>query len=188
MSKPLLSSASEQARAYWYGLVNFEKRVPVASELNLDRMHRLLARLGDPHLRTPFLHVAGTKGKGSTSAMLAAILQRAGYRTGLFTSPHLCCVEERFQVNSEMITDDELTALLIEVREAGEDGVTFFEVATAVGFLFFLRRRCDVAVLEVGLGGRFDSTNVCTPLAALIASISFDHTKQTGQSPGEHRL
>ncbi len=170
----------EQIRAYWYDLTNYEQRTPTPNDLKLDRMRRLLDRLGDPHRRLRIVHVAGTKGKGSIAAMLSAILRRAGYRTGLFTSPHLCRVEERFQVDGRPIGDDELTVLLNEVRDAGEDGLTFFEVATAAGFLHFVRRRCDAVVLEVGLGGRFDSTNVCIPAVALIASISYDHTKQLG--------
>jgi dihydrofolate synthase/folylpolyglutamate synthase len=178
MSHPFFGPDS--IRAWWYGLINFEHRPPTADDLKLDHMRRLLSRLGDPHGRLPIVHVAGTKGKGSTAAMLAAVFRRAGFRTGLFTSPHLCRVEERFQVDGAPITDDELTALLNEVRAADVDGLTFFEVATAVGFLHFVRRRCEAAVVEVGLGGRFDSTNVCTPAVSLIASISFDHTKLLG--------
>jgi dihydrofolate synthase/folylpolyglutamate synthase len=170
------------ARAFWYGLINYEQRVPTADDLKLDRMRVLLARLGDPQRRLSIVHVAGTKGKGSTSAMLAAVLRRAGHRTGLFTSPHLCRVEERFQVDGRPVSEPELTALLNDVKGAsrGLTGLTFFEVATAVGFLHFVRRRADAAVVEVGLGGRFDSTNVCDPEVALIASISFDHTKLLG--------
>jgi dihydrofolate synthase/folylpolyglutamate synthase len=119
--------------------------------------------------------------------MLAAILAQAGYRTGLFTSPHLCGVEERIQVNAQPINTEELTVLLQEVRavlQSAPAGLTptFFEVATALGFLHFRRRRVDVAVLEVGLGGRFDSTNVCWPKVALITSISLDHTQQLGNT------
>src|SRR5205823_10907735 len=130
----------------------------------------LLQMLGEPQRRLRIVHVAGSKGKGSTSAMIAAVLERAGYRTGLFTSPHLERVEERIQVSGVPITGGELAQHMSEVRRAVEwlDGqagdaapVTFFEVATALGFLHFVRRRVDVAVLEVGLGGRFDSTNVC---------------------------
>jgi dihydrofolate synthase/folylpolyglutamate synthase len=193
--------AYQAARDFWYGLINFEHRAPTPADLKLDQMRALMARLGDPHRRLRVLHVAGSKGKGSTAAMLAAILRRAGYRTGLFTSPHLCRVEERFQVDGDLISRDELTALLNEVRGVvcGEWGVggktnapahptphtshttpTFFEVATALGFLHFVRRRVDAAVVEVGLGGRLDSTNVCDPVAALITSISFDHTLQLG--------
>jgi dihydrofolate synthase/folylpolyglutamate synthase len=180
----------EQALAFWFGRVNYEQRSPKPSDLKLERMHALLDRLGNPHLGLRIVHVAGSKGKGSTAAMLAAVLNRAGYRTGLFTSPHLCRVEERIQVNGEAITSGELTALLNVVYPAvaavdnerlpGAAAVTFFEVATALGFLHFARRGVEAAVLEVGLGGRFDSTNVCRPLLSLITSISFDHTSQLG--------
>jgi dihydrofolate synthase/folylpolyglutamate synthase len=177
----------EEARAFWYGLINYEQRPPAAGDFKLDRMRRLLARLGDPHRRLRLVHVAGSKGKGSTAAMLAAILRQAGHRTGLFTSPHLCAVEERFQVDAQPITAEELTTLLGEIHACLPDGrrdtggpLTFFEVATAVGFLHFLRRRVDAAVLEVGLGGRLDSTNVCLPAVAIITSISYDHTAILG--------
>jgi dihydrofolate synthase / folylpolyglutamate synthase len=193
--------AFQAARHFWYSLINYEQRTPAPADLKLDRMRALMARLGNPQERLRILHVAGSKGKGSTSAMLAAILRRAGYRTGLFTSPHLCQVEERFQVDGVPITRAELTTLLNEVQSVvyGVLGVgcepgahsalrtphptqlpTFFEVATAVGFLHFVRRRVEAAVLEVGLGGRLDSTNVCDPVAALLTSISFDHTRQLG--------
>ena len=201
------SLSPEQARAWWYGLINYEQRTPLATDLKLDHMRALLARLGDPQRRLRILHVAGSKGKGSTAAMLAAMLRRAGYRTGLFTSPHLCRVEERFQVDGQSISTAELTMLLDDVRrcilrypqsavrdpllsladrgqriaDSGQ-GVpyTFFEVATAVGFLHFVRRRVEAAVLEVGLGGRLDSTNVCRPVVSVITSISYDHTNLLG--------
>jgi dihydrofolate synthase/folylpolyglutamate synthase len=176
----------EQALAFWYGRINYELRIPGPGDLKLDRMRALLALLGDPHQGLRVIHVAGSKGKGSTSAMLAAILQRAGYRTGLFTSPHLCRVEERMQVDGTPITPAEMAALMTDVRPAvelldrHEPGPTFFEIATAVGLLHFVRRRVEVAILEVGLGGRFDATNVCRPLVAVVTSISYDHTQQLG--------
>jgi dihydrofolate synthase/folylpolyglutamate synthase len=174
----------QQALTWWYGAVNYEVRTPVPDDLRLDRMRTLLHRLGDPHQRLRVLHVAGSKGKGSTSAMLATVLRHAGYRTGLFTSPHLCRVEERIQVDGEPINREELTALLEDVRTAVDTepalAPTFFEIATAVGFLHFQRRRVEAAVVEVGLGGRFDSTNVCRPAVAFITSISFDHTQLLG--------
>src|SRR3954452_11079227 len=159
MDEAMLSPEAA-ARAFWYGLINHEQRTPAAGDFKLDRMRGLLSRLGDPHGRLRLIHVAGSKGKGSTSAMLASVLRRAGHRTGLFTSPHLCRVEERIQVDGQPITAVELTVLLNEVRDclrawegrrswAGPP--TFFEVATAVGFLHFVRRRVDAAVLEVGL-------------------------------------
>ncbi len=176
---------------YWFGRINYEQSVPQPGDLKLDRMRHLLDLLGNPHERLRIVHVAGSKGKGSTSAMLASILMHAGYRIGLFTSPHLCHVEERIQVDGISIPPDTLTALLADVRDAervlqqrhqlgDRPACTFFEVATALGFLYFLRRRVELAVVEVGLGGRFDSTNVCTPLVALITSISIDHTRQLG--------
>jgi dihydrofolate synthase/folylpolyglutamate synthase len=176
---------------FWFGRINYEQRIPKPGDLKLDRMRALLDRLGNPEKRLRIVHVAGTKGKGSTAAMLAAILQRASYRTGLFTSPHLCRVEERIQVDGRAVTPDELACLATDVQRAirrqesegraqGSLNPTFFEVATALGFLQFVRRRVGVAVIEVGLGGRFDSTNVCLPEVSLITSISLDHVQQLG--------
>jgi dihydrofolate synthase/folylpolyglutamate synthase len=182
----------EEALQLWYGRVNYEQRSPRPEDLHLGRVRALLDRLGNPHRRLHVVHVAGSKGKGSISAMLEAVLRRAGYRTGLFTSPHLCRVEERIQVDGTPVRPDELAALMADVDRAaravdaragpGAHGVTFFEVATALGFLHFVRRRVELAVVEVGLGGRFDSTNVCLPLVAVIASISYDHTQQLGNT------
>ncbi len=184
------STLYDEAMQFWLGRVNYELRVPHPDDFKLDRMTALMHRLGDPQRRLNIVHVAGSKGKGSTSAMLAAILRRAGYRTGLFTSPHLVRVEERFQVDDQPISSDELAELLGEIRTAAcglqapftEPDLTFFEIATAVGFLHFVRQRVDVAVLEVGLGGRLDSTNVCEPMLSIITSISFDHTQQLGNT------
>jgi dihydrofolate synthase/folylpolyglutamate synthase len=179
----------KEALAFWYGLVDYERKTIRPGDLKLDRMRALLQALANPQERLRIVHVAGSKGKGSTAAMLAAILREAGYRTGLFTSPHLCRVEERIQVDDAVITDEELTTLLEEIQRSLSTGPgaglrqarhTFFEVATALGFVHFARRRVDVAVIEVGLGGRFDSTNVCAPMVSLITSISFDHTQQLG--------
>lgn len=184
---------SEEALAYWFGRINYEHRAPRPTDLKLDRMRTLLALLVNPQDKLRIVHVAGSKGKGSTSAMIESILRIAGYRTGLFTSPHLCQVEERIQVDASPIPPQDLAVLMTEIREvirkmeeAGFDSpisgqaVTFFEVATALGFLYFARQQVDVAVIEVGLGGRFDSTNVCQPLVSVITSISFDHTQQLG--------
>jgi dihydrofolate synthase/folylpolyglutamate synthase len=173
----------EEAVAFWYTHVNYEQRSPRAADLRLERMRTLLQRLDNPQERLRIVHVAGSKGKGSTSALLASILRCAGHRTGLFTSPHLCRVEERIQVDGEPIAPTELAEILTVIRRAAQldpEPPTFFEIATAAGFLHFLRRHVDAAVVEVGLGGRFDSTNVCMPLASLITSISLDHTEQLG--------
>jgi dihydrofolate synthase / folylpolyglutamate synthase len=179
-------SAYEGALAFWYGRVNYEQLTPEATDLKLDRIRTLLGLLGNPHERLRIVHVAGSKGKGSTSAMLATILRNAGYRIGLFTSPHLCHVEERIRVDGAPISRRELTVILEEIRARAATGprslagLTFFEIATAAGFLHFVRRRVETAIVEVGLGGRFDSTNVCKPSVCLISSISIDHTRQLG--------
>lgn len=181
-----------EALDFWFSRVNFELKSPHPADLKLDRIRRLLTLLGNPHERLRIVHVAGSKGKGSTSAMLASILAQAGYRVGLFTSPHLVHVEERIQVNRQPIGASDLTALMEEIRTVslkerwGEEtlavSLTFFEIATALGFLHFARKQVDLAVVEVGLGGRFDSTNVCEPLLAIITSISFDHTQYLGNT------
>jgi dihydrofolate synthase/folylpolyglutamate synthase len=178
----------DDALAFWYGRVDYERRQPQPGDLKLDRMRSLLHRLGDPHEKLRTVHVAGSKGKGSTCAMLASVLRCAGYRTGLFTSPHLTDIRERIQVDGELIGREDVAALMAEVKpaveelEAAGEPPTFFEVGTAVGFLHFLRQRCDIAVIEVGLGGRFDSTNVLTPLVSVITSISLDHTQMLGET------
>jgi dihydrofolate synthase/folylpolyglutamate synthase len=180
----------EEALSFWYGRIDFEKRSAKPEELKLDRMRALLRLVGDPQKRLRIVHVAGTKGKGSTSAMLEAVLRQAGYSVGLFTSPHLEEVTERIQVNRQNITREELIARLEEIRPAVEAlersisnrAPTFFEVGTALGFLHFLYRRVDFVVLEVGLGGRLDSTNVCSPLVSVITEISFDHMAQLGDT------
>ena len=164
-------------------------------ELKLDRMRALLDRLGNPQDKLRIVHVAGTKGKGSTSAMIAAVLQAAGYRTGLFTSPHLEKIEERIAIDGQPCTADQFAELAAAVRPAvealdqeaeaagsGEHGPTYFEIITAMALLCFVRHRVQAAVLEVGLGGRLDSTNVCRPLVSVITSISFDHVQQLGHT------
>ena len=154
------------------------------SRLGLDRIRELLDRLGRPQDRLKFVHVAGTNGKGSTCAYLASILQAAGLRTGLFTSPYLITFEERIRVDGANITLDELTEATLLVKEQVEamaDHPTEFELMTAVALVHFARRGCDIVVLEVGLGGRLDSTNaIDAPEAAVIARIGLDHTKLLG--------
>jgi len=180
----------EQALDFWYARINYEQRGMPADvrELKLDRMRTLLDRLGNPQDRLRIVHVAGSKGKGSTAAMLASILTRAGRRTGLFISPHLTRVEERCQVNGSAVSEAELTALMRELEphvralETAGSPPTFFEIVTALGYLHFARQAVDLAVIEVGLGGRFDSTNVCDPTVSIITSISHDHTQQLGNT------
>src|SRR4051794_30767192 len=163
------------------------------AELQLGRMRRLLRRLGDPQEGVRIIHVAGTKGKGSTSAMIAAALSAAGVRTGLFCSPHLHALEERFNIDGRSASPEELVALTQTVRpavaelDAGDPhprhrALTFFEITTAMGLLHFARRQAGAVVLEVGLGGRLDSTNVVRPVVSAITSISYDHTRLLGHT------
>ena len=158
------------------------------SRLGLDRVRDLLDRLGRPQDKLRFVHVAGTNGKGSTCAYLASILQEAGLRTGLFTSPYLITFEERIRVDGANITLDELTETTLLVKEQAEampDHPTEFELMTAVALTHFARCACDIVVLEVGLGGRLDSTNViAAPDVAVIARIGLDHTKLLGATLG----
>ena len=150
----------------------------------LERTSTLLAALGDPHKALKFVHVAGTNGKGSTAAMLASCLQAAGYRVGLFTSPFINRFNERIQVDGEQVPDQELVRLVERVRPAADamaDVPTEFEIITALGMLYFAERRCDIVVLEVGLGGTLDSTNVIDPPeCAVITALGMDHVKELG--------
>jgi dihydrofolate synthase/folylpolyglutamate synthase len=178
----------QEALAFWFGRINYETKSATAYDLKLERMRALLRALGDPQDRLRIVHITGTKGKGSVSAMLESILQAAGYRVGLFTSPHLVHVEERFQVNRVPILPEEFAVRMAEVATAAQridpQGIypasTFFEISTALGFLHFWGRRVDLAILEVGLGGRFDSTNVCRPMLTGITSVGYDHMAQLG--------
>lgn len=152
----------------------------------LSRTRELLGRLGDPQKKLKFVHIAGTNGKGSTAAMLDAILRAAGYRSGLYTSPFITCFNERMQVNGEMISDDELAEITEEVKphaEAMTDHPTEFELVTAIAMVYFARHACDIVVLEVGMGGELDSTNVIdTPEVAVICNIGYDHMEVLGDT------
>ena len=156
------------------------------TRLGLDRTKELLCKLGNPERKLRFIHIAGTNGKGSTAAMTASVLQKAGYRTGLYISPFLEVFNERMSVNGALITDEELGSITEKVRPAAEsmeDMPTEFEWMTAIALLFFLRRGCDIVVLEVGMGGRLDSTNVIpAPEAAVICNIGLDHVKELGDT------
>ena len=150
----------------------------------LTRTRTLLAALGDPHKQLRFIHVAGTNGKGSTAAMLASCLQAAGYRVGLYTSPFINRFNERIQVNGQQIPDEELVRLVERIKPAADamaDVPTEFEIITALGMLYFAERHCDIVVLEVGLGGTLDSTNVIDPPeCAVITALGMDHVKELG--------
>ena len=154
------------------------------SKLGLERTRELLAKLGNPEKKLKFIHIAGTNGKGSTAAMLSSILERAGYRVGLYTSPFINRFNERMQVSGEQIPDQTLADLTEHIRpfaDAMADSPTEFELITALAMEFFLREKCDIVVLEVGMGGELDSTNVIgTPEAAVIAAMGLDHVKELG--------
>lgn len=171
--------------------------------LGLERIESVLKDLGNPEKSFPSIHIAGTNGKGSTAAMIASILREAGYRVGLYTSPHLMDIRERFQINGEMIEEDLFGELMAMVRHCEERSdaaisrlipgdsspaaqndkrLSYFEFLTAVGFLYFARQKVDIAVIEVGLGGRLDATNVITPLVSVITNISLEHTQHLGDT------
>lgn len=162
-------------------------------KLGLDVETNLLHRMGNPHLRMPHVHVAGTNGKGSVCAMLEAVLRSAGYRTALYTSPHLVRFNERIRVSGRCISDEELAGLFNEVEQLdrelaaapGGRQATFFEFATALAFEHFRRQKAELAVLETGLGGRLDATNVVMPLVSVITRIDIEHTQYLGKTLAE---
>ena len=156
------------------------------SKPGLERTEALLDKLGRPQDRLKYIHIAGTNGKGSCAAMLASILKAAGYRTGLYTSPYLFRFHERMQINGEPVSDEALAELVTRIRplaEAMDDHPTEFELITAAALLWFAEEHCDIVVLEVGLGGRLDATNVIAPPeAAVLMNIGLDHTAVLGDT------
>jgi len=176
-----------QALDYLYSFVDYSLKKAdqlAAANFDLSRMKTFLSLLGEPQNQYPSIHVAGTKGKGSTSALCASALQSAGYKTGLYTSPHLLDFCERIQVNGQPISHDELADLVDEIKPVAAQiaMLTTFELNTAIGFLYFARQGCDAAVIEVGLGGRLDATNLITPRVSVITALSYDHTAVLGST------
>ncbi|MDK1028103.1 MAG: folylpolyglutamate synthase/dihydrofolate synthase family protein [Anaerolineae bacterium] len=175
---------------YLYSYIDYSRK-PVSdlikAEFNLARMRALMAEIGEPEAKYPIIHVAGTKGKGSVSVMAASALQAAGYKTGLYTSPHLWDFCERIQVNGQPISHGDLTVLVDEIKPAVArvPRLTTYEITTALGFLYFARQGCEAAVIEVGLGGRLDATNIVTPRVSVITSLSYDHTLLLGDTLAE---
>lgn len=182
----------KEALDYIYGHTNYEAVPKPHAEDNYDlrRLFEILERLGNPHLQARSLHVGGTNGKGSTAAMLASVMTAAGYRTGLYTSPHLVTTRERIMVDGRMITEIELADIMTRLapeieavnRKATYGRLTVFEILTVLGFVYFREKRCEVQVMEVGMGGRYDATNVILPEVCLLTSISFDHTAILGNT------
>jgi dihydrofolate synthase/folylpolyglutamate synthase len=159
------------------------------SGLNIDVMHfgleainGLLSRMGSPQNAFQSVLIAGTNGKGSTAAMLASILRQAGLKVGLYTSPHLIDIRERIVINGIKISRKDLGELIVEIKDYTLQPVTYFECLTAAAFLYFSRRKVDIAVLEVGLGGRLDATNICHPLVSVITNIALEHTAYLGKT------
>ena len=162
------------------------------SNYGLERTYKLLEFLDNPHGKLKIIHVAGTNGKGSTTAMITSMLKEAGYKVGMYTSPFLEEFEERIQINGENIPKEKLAQLITKIKyavdkviEEGYNHPTEFEIITVLMFLYFATEEVDFAVVEVGLGGRLDSTNVITPILSVITSISFDHTNLLGNTLGE---
>ena len=188
----MVDSPFQQALDFIYSFIDYERqRDPhVKTTWDLRRVEALLARLGNPHLKSKSVHIAGSKGKGSTAAMTASVLTKAGYKTGLFTSPHLHFYNERIRVNNRLISNDEIAELVARIKpeveavnqEAAYGKLTTFEVTTALGFSYFAQKNVDFQVIEVGLGGRLDATNVLQPEVCVITPISYEHTDLLGNT------
>jgi len=177
----MVQNAYQQSLNYLYGLEKF------GMIFGLTQVERILEAIGNPHREVQAIHIGGTNGKGSTAAMMASILQREGYRVGLYTSPHLIRFTERIKVNGKEIEKEEVAALAGWMRERIEEAdittpFTFFDFTTAMALYYFKQRMVDLAVLEVGLGGRLDSTNIVDPLLSIITNISKDHEAYLGRS------
>ncbi len=161
----------------------------LAMKLGLQTISELCSALDDPQLKYRVVHIAGTNGKGSTAAMMEAIAMEAGHHVGLYTSPHLVSITERFRINGQEISPEDFARLASQVRGVSEELVktqrlpalpTYFEQVTAIGFLYFAEQKIDLAILEVGLGGRLDATNICVPTVCAITPVSLDHQEYLG--------
>jgi dihydrofolate synthase/folylpolyglutamate synthase len=182
-----------QAEEYLNSFVNYEQ-IPGISYAqpgySLRHVEELLNRMGNPQLAARTIHIAGTKGKGSVATMIAQVLSSSGYKTGLYTSPHLHTLRERISVDGSLISEDEFASAMAEIKPSIESmkqdtafrQLTYFEALTALTFAYFKKKRLDFQVLEVGLGGRLDATNVANPLVCIITPISLDHTQILGNS------
>jgi dihydrofolate synthase/folylpolyglutamate synthase len=182
----------KEALKYLYEMTDYEKEKHLrynVTTFNLERMEKLLSLVGKPHKKFPTVHIAGTKGKGSTATMLAMMMQANDYTVGLYTSPHVSHLHERIVVNSKMISDSEMLGLLNRIyapveKIAKSERVTFFEIMTALAFMHFADVDVDIAVIETGMGGRLDSTNGIKPEVVGITSLSIDHQSQLGKTIG----
>jgi dihydrofolate synthase / folylpolyglutamate synthase len=177
----------QEALSYLNCLINYEKKdgYDYRASFKLDRMKLLCALLGDPQKNINSIHVAGSKGKGSTCAIIHSILKTAGFRAGLYTSPHLVSFTERIRIGDSLISEGEMSRILEKVKAAVDtmdDKPSFFEACTAIAYIYFNEKKADFAVYEVGLGGRLDATNVIEPLVCAITPISYEHTQILGKT------
>lgn len=182
----------DSALKYLFSQTDYEqmRRVRYNSDtFSLSRMRTLLKKMGEPHKKLRTVHIAGTKGKGSTATMLAQMLKSCGYKAGLYTSPHVVDIRERISINGEQITRADLARAIcaceVHIEKMAANKPTFFEIFTAIAFAHFAMNDVDIAVIETGLGGRLDSTNVLKPQVCGITSISLDHTAQLGNTLGK---
>lgn len=185
LSDPTITPAYRDALRFLYSFVDYERNNGWKYDdrhFNLDRVREFFHAIGDPHTKGRYVHVAGTNGKGSTAAMTASALTAAGYRTGLYTSPHLITFRERIRIDGVLISPEEVVEGVERIRLplSRFPGLTFFEVWTGLAFDYFVRKKIDVAVIEVGMGGRLDTTNLITPEVSIITSISMDHRHALG--------
>lgn len=184
---PPIEERYQETLDWIYSWVDFSMKRHVDDKhrfFKLDRMNQLMELLDFPHHKFPSVHVAGTKGKGSTASLIASTLQASGYKVGLYTSPHLEDFRERIIINGEMISEHSVIELADQMRPLTEKvpETTTFELTTAMAFLYFAQKEVDIAVLEVGLGGRLDATNVVDPIVSVITSISYDHMSVLGNT------
>ena len=191
----MLENRYQQALDFIYSFIDYEREPGPRARTTFDlrRVEELMGKVGNPHLKARSVHVAGTKGKGSVAAMIATVLTAAGFTTGLFTSPHLHSYNERIRVDNKPIPDEDIVYLVDKLKPAVEavnhdatyGQLTTFEVTTALGFMHFAGIKADFQVIEVGLGGRLDATNVIQPEVCIITSISYDHTDLLGNTLAE---
>ena len=182
----------DSALKYLFSQTDYEQMLRVRynrDTFSLDRMKKLLRKLDNPHKKIRAVHIAGTKGKGSTATMLAQMLKACGYKVGLYVSPHICDIRERITINGNLISQADVARLICRIEphieKMAPDKPTFFEILTALAFYYFAQKEIDIAVVECGLGGKLDSTNVLKPMVVGLTSISLDHMHQLGNSIAE---
>lgn len=173
----------EKVEEYLASIPKFQDRGLKAADFDLERFRKFCQAMGDPQAAFPSVHVGGTNGKGSTCQILASVYRQAGYKTGLYTSPHILDYRERFKINADQMGDEELLSFFSEHMTLVKTfRLTYFELSTAIAFWWFARQKVDIAIIEVGLGGRLDATNIIEPEASVITNVSLDHTDILGDT------